>query len=160
MNWRIVAIALVIAGACAVGGYWKGHHDADQADTVKRLTAERDSLNRTIDSYRNTNAKLNEIASNAKAKEEQARTLASALNHDADVMRGKLQNIVNDYRPGATSGSAPASKVIRVLAGLLDEASRTSNELSEEAERYRRAGEQCELSYDAIKREQQLKEKR
>ena len=117
-------------------------------------------MSRTIESYRNTNEKLNEIANNAKAKEERARTMASALRHDADSLRGQLQSIVDAYRPGATSRGAPASQVVGLLAGLLDEANRTSNELSEEAERYRRAGEQCELSYDAVKRAQTLSEKR
>lgn len=160
MNWRIAAIALACAGAFFLGGYWKGHHDADQSATVKRLTDERDSMSRTIDSYRNTNEKLNEIANNAKEKEERARTLASALRHDADSLRGQLQDIVDAYRPGSASRGAPASQVVRLLAGLLDEANRTSNELSEEAERYRRAGEQCELSYDAVRRSQTLTEKR
>lgn len=160
MNWRVAAIALACAGAFFLGGYWKGHHDADQSAAVKRLTDQRDSMARTIESYRNTNDKLSEIANNAKEKEERARNVASALRHDADSLRGQLQGIVDAYRPGATSRGAPASQVVGLLAGLLDEANRTSNELSEEAERYRRAGEQCELSYDAVKRAQSLSEKR
>lgn len=160
MNWRLAAIALACAGACYLGGYLKGYLDADQSAEVKQLTDQRDSMSRTIESYRNTNEKLNEIANNAKAKEERARTVASALRHDADSLRGQLQGIVDAYRPGTTSRGAPASQVVGLLAGLLDEANRTSNELSEEAERYRRAGEQCELSYDAVKRAQTLSEKR
>lgn len=160
MNWRIVAIALAIAGACALGGYWKGHHDADQANTVKRLTDERDSMARTITAYRDTNQKLTEIAKDAKEQADKAGVIAANLRHSADGMHRKLQDIASLYLPGTTTGSATTREIIGLLAGLLDEAGRTADDLANEAERYRRAGWQCEQAYDAVKRSQAIAEKR
>lgn len=156
MTWRVAAIALAVAAGCFLGGYWKGHHDADQAETVKRLTDSNASLSRTLDAYKSTNEKLTEIANDATAKSEANRAAAAGLNADLVSLRGKLTATVKLYSATTPAGSASASQIVSMLAGLLDDAITRSSELSVEAERYRVAGEQCEKSYDAVKAAQTL----
>lgn len=158
MNWRLVAIALALAGASALGGYLKGHHDADQADTVKRLTEQNESLNRTLTSYRDTNQKLTEIANNANHQAEANRAAADAMRSKSDGLRKQLADLVRLYSPGSSTGGAPAEALVGMLAGLFDEAVAAGDDLAVEAERYRVAGETCERSYDAVKRSQSLHE--
>lgn len=156
MNWRLVAIALALAGASALGGYLKGHHDADQADTVKRLTEQNESLNRTLTSYRDTNQKLTEIANNANHQAETNRAAADALRSKSDGLRKQLADLARLYSPGSATGGAAAEALVGMLAGLLDESIAAGDDLAVEAERYRNAGETCERSYDAVKRSQSL----
>ncbi|QHJ80203.1 MAG: hypothetical protein [Bacteriophage sp.] len=160
MNWRIAAIALGVAISCALGGYWKGHHDADQADTVKRLTEQTQSLAGTLEAYKATNAKLTEIANNANARSENNLAAAAGLRADAVGLRKKLTDLVSLYGSRPASGGASTDSIVSVLAGLLDDSITRSGDLSVEAERYRVAGEQCEASYDAVKRSQALTGKR
>lgn len=159
MSLKENAIAIAVVAAVFLSGYWKGHHDADQSSTVKELTQQNKSLSGTLEAYRATNSKLTEIATNARQKSDANRVAADSLRADADSMRKRLASIVSAHT-GATAGSASTNSIISVLAGLLDDATRRAAELSEEAERYRVAGEQCELSYDAVRSAQTLSGKR
>lgn len=153
MNWRLVAIATAVAVACFGAGYWKGYSDADKTADLKSVTKQRDALKSSLDDYKATNGRLTEIVKNAKAEEEKNNLAIAGLRGDASRMRGKLTAIVNQYKPGATTGRTSTDKIIGMLAGLLDEAATASDDLAAEAERYRRAGDICERSFDALKRD-------
>ena len=155
MNWRLIVVALAFAGVCSVVAYWKGYSDADKTADIQTLTKQRDDLKKSLDDYKATNGRLTEITKNAKAKEDSAVAISDGLRGDADRMRGQLRSIIELYSPGSTAGRPPTDKIIAMLAGLLDEAAGTADGLAAEAERYRRAGEVCELSYDALKRQQE-----
>ena len=58
-----------------------------------------------------------------------------------------------EHYTGSFPTGTPASKVIGVLADMLEESNRVYNATAAEAEKYRIAGESCEQQYDSLKKQ-------
>jgi hypothetical protein len=83
-----------------------------------------------------------------------ARVDAEHANTAADGLRAELDKTkrLAEHYTGSFPTGTPASKVIGVLADMLEESNRSYIAAAEEAERYRVAGESCEQQYDALKK--------
>jgi hypothetical protein len=62
----------------------------------------------------------------------------------------KTKRLAENYTGSFPTGT-PASKVIGVLADMLEESNRSYIGAAEEAERYRDAGITCERQYESLK---------
>ncbi|HCL5343556.1 TPA: DUF2514 family protein [Salmonella enterica] len=82
-----------------------------------------------------------------------ARVDAEHANTAADGLRSELDKTkrLAEHYTGSFPTGTPASKVIGVLANMLEESNRSYISAAEEAERYRDAGLTCELQYDSLK---------
>lgn len=74
-------------------------------------------------------------------------------NAAADGLRAELDKTkrLAEHYTGSFPTGTPASKVIGVLADMLEESNRSYIAAAEEAERYRSAGLTCERQYDSLK---------
>ena len=84
-----------------------------------------------------------------------------AARADADfaaASSGRLQSELDkikrfaEHYTGTFPTGTPASKVIGVLADMLEESNRVYNATAAEAEKYRIAGESCENQYDSLRK--------
>ncbi|OXS89538.1 DUF2514 family protein [Pandoraea apista] len=146
--WGAFLLALVLA---AGGGYWKGHHDADQSATVtdqakqiRDLTAERDTYRQRVETQAGVIKDAQKAADKATAD-----ALANAA--DSAGLRKQLAGYAVAARnSAAASASAPAGDPIGVLADVLIRADERAGKLARFADAAHIAGLACERSYDAL----------
>lgn len=149
--WGAFLLALVLA---AGGGYWKGHHDADQSATVASQAKQIGDLIASNNLYRQTTQTLAGISIDAKKSADAANAAAIA----SDLVAGGLRKQLAEYtaaarRSAATSGGAPAvggTDSLDLLAGLFSRADQAAGELARFADAAHIAGLACERSYDAL----------
>ena len=119
-------------------GYAKAQADQKQADDKARSQREKEK------------AKIEREAQSridvARVDAEHANTAANGLRAELD----KTKRLAEHYTGSFPTGT-PASKVIGVLADMLEESNRAYVATAEEAERYRSAGLTCERQYDSLK---------
>lgn len=146
--WGVFLLAVVLA---AGGGYWKGHHDADQSATVAAQAKQIKDLTSANNLYRQTTQSLAGISIDAKKSADTARADARASDLVADGLRKQLAQYATAIRrPATTGGSAPAGDPIGVLADVLARADERAGKLAEFADAAHIAGLACERSYDAL----------
>ncbi|EAB7110080.1 DUF2514 domain-containing protein [Salmonella enterica subsp. enterica] len=119
-------------------GYAKAQADQKQADDKAR--SQRDKEKAQIE--REAQSRIDV----ARVDAEHANTAANGLRAELD----KTKRLAEHYTGSFPTGT-PASKVIGVLADMLEESNRVYNATAEEAERYRSAGLTCERQYDSLK---------
>ena len=96
-----------------------------------------------------------QIEREAQSRIDAARADAEHANTVVDSMRAELdktRRLAEHYTGSFPSGTS-ASKVIGVLADMLEESNRVYNATAAEAEKYRIAGESCERQYDSLKKQ-------
>ncbi|VVD74215.1 MULTISPECIES: DUF2514 family protein [Pandoraea] len=149
--WGGLLLAVVLA---AGGGYWKGHHDADQSATVAAQTNQINDLTAANNLYRQTTQTLAGISIDAKKSADAANAAARASDVVADGLRKQLGQYVAAARHSpAASGSTPAgggADPLDLLAGLFTRADQAAGELAKFADAAHIAGLACERSYDAL----------
>lgn len=149
--WGGLLLAVVLA---AGGGYWKGHHDADQSATVAAQTKQINDLAAANNLYRQTTQTLAGISIDAKKSADAANAAARASDVVADWLRKQLGQYVAAARhSAASSGSTSAdggADPLDLLAGLLSRADQAAGELAKFADAAHIAGVACERSYDAL----------
>ncbi|EOD57377.1 DUF2514 family protein [Citrobacter freundii] len=93
------------------------------------------------------------IEREAQSRIDVARVDAEHANTAADGLRAELDKTkrLAEHYTGSFPTGTPASKVIGVLADMLEESNRAYVATAEEAERYRSAGLTCERQYDSLK---------
>ncbi|EBS4564792.1 DUF2514 domain-containing protein [Salmonella enterica subsp. enterica serovar Tanger] len=119
-------------------GYAKAQADQKQADDKAR--SQRDKEKAQIE--REAQSRIDV----ARVDAEHANTAANGLRAELD----KTKRLAEHYTGSFPTGT-PASKVIGVLADMLEESNRSYFAAAEEAERYRVAGLTCERQYDSLK---------
>ncbi|WP_407201316.1 DUF2514 family protein [Citrobacter werkmanii] len=119
-------------------GYAQAQADQKQADDKAR--SQRDQEKTQIE--REAQSRIDV----ARVDAEHANTAANGLRAELD----KTKRLAEHYTGTFPTGT-PASKVIGVLADMLEESNRSYIATAEEAERYRSAGLACQSQYDSLK---------
>ncbi|MDM8357459.1 DUF2514 family protein [Pandoraea communis] len=146
--WGAFLLAVVLAGG---GGYWKGHHDADQSATVDRQAEQIKDLIASRDNYRRQVETQDGVIQDAKKSADKA--MADALSNAADSagLRKQIAGYAVAARnSAAASAGAPAGDPIGVLADVLSRADERAGKLAQFADAAHIAGLACERSYDAL----------
>ncbi|MFP2832489.1 DUF2514 family protein [Citrobacter portucalensis] len=119
-------------------GYAQSQADQKQADDKARSQRDQEKT---------------QIEREAQSRIDVARVDAEHANSAADGLRSELDKTkrLAEHYTGSFPTGTPASKVIGVLADMLEESNRSYIAAAEEAERYRSAGLTCERQYDSLK---------
>ncbi|WP_171934787.1 DUF2514 family protein [Escherichia coli] len=150
--WKQLLIVVMLAALVAGGviawnvhgsrqydaGYAQAQADQKQADDKAR--SQRDQEKTQIE--REAQSRIDV----ARVDAEHANTAADGLRAELDKTKRLAENYTGSFPAGT-----PASKVIGVLADMLEESNRSYIAAAEEAERYRSAGLACERQYDSLK---------
>ncbi|MCQ4169675.1 DUF2514 family protein [Hafnia paralvei] len=145
----IVVMLAVLAIGCRVAwvnygetqydaGYAQAKADQKHADDKARVQRDQEKT---------------QIEREAQSRIDVARVDAEHANTAADGLRAELDKTkqLAEHYTGSFPTGTPASKVIGVLADMLEESNRAYVETAEEAERYRSAGITCQRQYDSLK---------
>lgn len=150
--WKQLLIVVMLAALVAGGvitwnvhgsrqydaGYAQAQADQKQADDKARTQRDQEKT---------------QIEREAQSRIDVARVDAEHANTAADGLRAELDKTkrLAEHYTGSFPAGTPASKVIGVLADMLEESNRSYIAAAEEAERYRSAGLACERQYDSLK---------
>ncbi|EAA8640137.1 DUF2514 family protein [Salmonella enterica] len=146
----IVVMLAVLVTVCRVA--WVNHGETQYAAGYAQAQADQKQADDKARSQRDQEKK--QIEREAQSRIDVARVDAEHANTAADGLRAELDKTkrLAEHYTGSFPTGTPASKVIGVLADMLEESNRTYVATAEEAERYRVAGESCEQQYDALKK--------
>ena len=164
INWRMIAMVVVLANLSLWVGHYTGYRDADKSWQLKwaqRNKADSDALakrqvgeraeeqrrqqaaNQAVKDAEKDNEQLKADAINAKRSADRLQQqLAQLRQQFADSETGKLSN--------AAATSASKSQAIILLTELLSESSEAAGEYAKEADRAYSAGKTCERVYDKV----------
>lgn len=150
--WKQLLIVLMLAALVIVGvvawnvhgsrqydaGYAQAQADQKQADEKARAQRDKEKT---------------QIEREAQSRIDVARVDAEHANSAADGLRSELDKTkrLAEHYTGSFPAGTPASKIISVLADMLEESNRDYIATAKEAERYRDAGLTCERQYDSLK---------
>ncbi|MEG1347200.1 MAG: DUF2514 family protein [Hafnia sp.] len=119
-------------------GYAQAQADQKQADDKVRSQRDQEKIQIERDAISRIEA--------ARADADFAAASSGRLQSELD----KIKRFAEHYTGTFPTGT-PASKVISVLADMLEESNRSYIATAEEAERYRSAGLACQSQYDSLK---------
>lgn len=139
--------ALIICGVVA----WNVHGDRHYAAGYAQAQSDQKQADDKARSQRDQ--EKTQIEREAQSRIDVARVDAEHANTAADSLRAELDKTkrLAEHYTGSFPTGTPASKVIGVLADMLEESNRSYIAAAEEAERYRSAGLTCERQYDSLK---------
>lgn len=151
--WKQLLIVAILA-ALVIGGRvaWNEHGDRLYAAGYAQAQADQKQADDKARSQRDQ--EKTQIEREAQSRIDVARVDAEHANTAADGLRAELDKTkrLAEHYTGTFPAGTPASKVIGVLADMLEESNRAYIAAAEEAERYRSAGITCELQYDSLKK--------
>ncbi|HCC6092569.1 DUF2514 family protein [Citrobacter freundii] len=144
----VMLAALVITAVIA----WNVHGDRQYESGYAKAQADQKQADDKARSQRDQ--EKTQIEREAQSRIDVARVDAEHANAAADGLRAELDKTkrLAEHYTGSFPTGTPASKIIGVLADMLEESNRSYIAAAEEAERYRVAGESCEQQYDALKK--------
>lgn len=150
--WKQLLIVVMLA-ALVVGGMvaWNVHGSRQYDAGYAQAQADQKQADDKARSQRDQ--EKTQIEREAQSRIDVARIDAEHANTAADGMRAELDKTkqLAEHYTGSFPTGTPASKVIGVLADMLEESNRSYIAAAEEAERYRSAGLTCERQYDSLK---------
>ncbi|EET4183020.1 DUF2514 family protein [Escherichia coli] len=152
--WKQLLIVAMLA-ALVVGGLvaWNDHGDRQYAAGYAQAKEDQKQADDKFRSQREL--EKTQIEREAQSRIDAARVDAEYANTAADSMRAELDKTkrIAEHYTGSFPTGTPASKVIGVLADMLEESNRVYNATAAEAEKYRIAGESCEQQYDSLRKQ-------
>ncbi|HGX8789495.1 TPA: DUF2514 family protein [Escherichia coli] len=145
----IVVMLAVLAAGCRIA--WVNHGETQYAAGYVQAQADQKQADDKARSQRDQ--EKTQIEREAQSRIDVARVDAEHANTAADGLRAELDKTkrLAEHYTGSFPAGTPASKVIGVLADMLEESNRAYIAAAEEAERYRSAGLTCERQYDSLK---------
>lgn len=150
--WKQLLIVVMLA-ALVVGGMvaWNVHGNSQYDAGYAQAQADQKQADDKARSQRDQ--EKTQIEREAQSRIDVARIDAEHANTAADGLRAELDKTkqLAEHYTGSFPTGTPASKVIGVLADMLEESNRSYIAAAEEAERYRSAGLTCERQYDSLK---------
>ncbi|HFH5378804.1 TPA: DUF2514 family protein [Salmonella enterica] len=150
--WKQLLIVAMLA-ALVIGGVvaWNVHGDRQYEAGYAQAKADQKQADDKARSQRDQ--EKTQIEREAQSRIDVARVDAEHANTAADGLRAELDKtkLLAEHYTGSFPTGTPASKVIGVLADMLEESNRSYIAAAEEAERYRSAGLTCERQYDSLK---------
>ncbi|EIJ6690157.1 DUF2514 family protein [Escherichia coli] len=146
----IVAMLAALVTGCHVA--WVNHGETQYAAGYAQAQADQKQADDKARAQRDH--EKTQIERDAISRIEAARADADFAAASSGRLQSELDKIKRfaEHYTGPFPTGTPASKVIGVLADMLEESNRTYVATAEEAERYRVAGESCEQQYDALKK--------
>lgn len=150
--WKQLLIVVMLA-ALAAGGRlaWVNHGETQyeagyaQAKAYQKQVDDKERSQRDQDKIQIERDAISRIEA-ARADADFAAASSGRLQSELD----KIKRFAEHYTGTFPTGT-PASKVIGVLADMLEESNRSYIATAEEAERYRSAGLACQSQYDSLK---------
>ena len=164
INWRMIAMVLLLANLFLWVGHYTGYRDADKSWQLKwtqRNKDDSDALAKRQADERAEEQRRQQAANQAvkDADEDNKRLKANAINAKRSANRLQQQLIqlrqqFADSETGklssAASSSASKSQAIILLTQLLSESNEAAGEYAKEADRAYSAGKTCERVYDKV----------
>ncbi|EOJ5644292.1 DUF2514 family protein [Escherichia coli] len=149
-QFLIVLMLAVLAAGCRIA--WVNHGETQYAAGYAQAQADQKQADDKARSQRDQ--EKTQIEREAQSRIDVARVDAEHANTAADSLRAELDKTkrLAEHYTGSFPTGTPASKVIGVLADMLEESNRAYIAAAEEAERYRSAGLTCERQYDSLKK--------
>ncbi|ECA2524376.1 DUF2514 family protein [Salmonella enterica subsp. enterica serovar Bovismorbificans] len=150
--WKqLLIVAMLAALVVTAVVAWNVHGDRQYAAGYAQAQADQKQADDKARSQRDQ--EKTQIEREAQSRIDVARVDAEHANTAANGLRAELDKTkrLAEHYTGSFPTGTPASKVIGVLADMLEESNRTYVATAEEAERYRVAGESCERQYDSLK---------
>ncbi len=150
--WKQLLIIAMLA-AMVVGGViaWGVHGDRQYDAGYAQAKADQKQADNKARSQRDQ--EKTQIEREAQSRIDVARVDAEHANIAANGLRAELDKTkrLAEHYTGSFPSGTPASKVIGVLADMLEESNRSYIATAKEAERYRSAGITCQHQYDSLK---------
>lgn len=151
--WKQLLIVLMLAAfaaGCRIA--WVNHGQTQYAAGYAQAQADQKQADEKVRAQRDQ--EKTQIEREAQSRIDVARVDAEHANTAADSLRAELDKtrILAEHYTGTFPAGTPASKVIGVLADMLEESNRAYIAAAAEAERYRSAGLTCERQYDSLKK--------
>lgn len=150
--WKqLLIVAMLAALIICVVVAWNVHGDRQYAAGYAQAQSVQKQVDDKARSQRDQ--EKTQIEREAQSRIDVARVDAEHANTAADGLRAELDKTMRlaEHYTGSFPTGTPASKVIGVLADMLEESNRSYIAAAEEAERYRSAGLTCERQYDSLK---------
>jgi hypothetical protein len=150
--WKqLLIVAMLAALVIGVRVAWNEHGDRLYAAGYAKAQADQKQADDKARSQRDKEKA--QIEREAQSRIDVARVDAEHANAAANGLRAELDKTkrLAEHYTGSFPTGTPASKVIGVLADMLEESNRSYIAAAEEAERYRSAGLTCERQYDSLK---------
>lgn len=146
----IVSMLAVVAIWCRIE--WISHGKQQYSAGYQQAQSEQKTADDKARSQRDQ--EKTQIEHEAQSRIDVARADAEYANTAADGLRAELDKTkrIAEHYTGAFPSGTPASKVISVLADMLEESNRAYIATAEEAERYRSAGITCQQQYYSLKK--------
>ncbi|MEL4868122.1 DUF2514 family protein [Pantoea agglomerans] len=151
--WKQLLIVVMLAAlAASFRIAWVQHGETQYAAGYVKAQADQKLADDKARSQRDQ--EKTQIEREAQSRIDVARVDAEHANTAADGLRAELDKTkrLAEHYTGSFPAGTPASKVIGVLADMLEESNRAYIAAAEEAERYRSAGLTCERQYDSLKK--------
>lgn len=149
--WKQLLIMVMLAAfaaGCRIA--WVNHGETNYAAGYAKAQADQKQADDKARSQRDQ--EKTQIEREAQSRIDVARIDAEHANTAADGLRAELDKTkrLAEHYTGSFPAGTPASKVIGVLADMLEESNRSYIATAEEADRYRDAGITCERQYDTL----------
>ncbi|EOK4034427.1 DUF2514 family protein [Escherichia coli] len=151
--WKQLIIVVMLAALVTVCRFaWVNHGETQYAAGYAQAQADQKQADDKARAQRDQ--EKTQIERDAISRIEAARADADFAAASSGRLQSELDKIklFAEHYTGSFPAGTPASKVIGVLADMLEESNQTYVATAEEAERYRVAGESCEQQYDALKK--------
>nr|WP_279079703.1 DUF2514 family protein [Hafnia alvei] len=164
INWRMIAMVLLLANLFLWVGHYTGYRDADKSWQLKWTQRNKDDSDALAKRQADERAEeqrrqraADQAAKDADEDNEQLKADALDAQRSANRLREQLAQLRKQFADSETgklsnaaSASASKSQAIILLTELLSESNETAREYAKEADRAYSAGQTCERIYTEV----------